>query len=147
LRLSEQINYPFRLFELNADQVELVREELSNLSGRYQLFEEREAWDRILLTYITYCSARCPENDALRLLCHFLYMLMFLIESRFSRLSRDLALDFAGIMTGEQARSSHPLLSAARDFRPKLERLLAAKESDASDASAFFHFLSLNLSC
>src|SRR5262249_14009527 len=73
LRLSEQINYPFRLFELNADQVELVREELSNLSGRYQLFEDREAWDRILLTYITYCSARCSENDALRLLCHFLY--------------------------------------------------------------------------
>src|SRR5262249_20317274 len=75
--------------------------------------------------------------------CHFLYMLMFLIESRFRRLSLDLTLDFAGIMTGEQARSSHPLLSAARDFRPKLARLIATKQSDTS---AFFHYLSLNLS-
>src|SRR5882672_1787051 len=142
-RFSERITYPFRCFELNADQVELVRDELANLSGRYQLFEEREAWDRILLIFITYCSARHPDDDALRLHCHFLYMLMFLIESRWRRLSRDLALDYVGVITGQQARSSHPLLGAARDFRPRLERLLAAKESDAS---AFFHYLSLNVS-
>jgi Terpene synthase family 2, C-terminal metal binding len=142
-RLSEQINYPFRMFELNADQVELVRDELVALSGRYQLFAERKAWDHIILTYITYCSARCPENGALRLLTHFLYMLMFLIEARSRRLSRGLVLDYAGVMTGEQARSSHPLISAARDFRPRLEQLLAATDSDAS---AFFHYFSLNLS-
>jgi Terpene synthase family 2, C-terminal metal binding len=142
-RLSEQINYPFRLFELNANQVELVRDELATLSGHYQLFEEREMWDRIILTYITYCSARCPEDDALRLLTHFLYMLMFLIEARSHRLSQDLVLDYGRVMTGKQARSSHPLINSVRDFRPRLEQLLAAKDSDAS---AFFHYLNLNLS-
>jgi terpene synthase-like protein len=143
LRLSEQINYPFRMFELNAHQVQLVQNELATLSGRYQLFADRNVWDHIILSYITYCSARCPEKGALRLLTHFLYMLMFLIEARSHRLSRDLVLDYAGVMTGKQPRSSHPLISAARDFRPRLERLLAANDSDAS---AFFHYFSLNLS-
>jgi terpene synthase-like protein len=143
LRLSEQINYPFRLFELNADQVQLVQNELTTLSGSYRLFPERKTWDHLILSYITYCSARCPENDALRLLTHFLYMLMFLIEARSHRLSRDLVLDYAGVMTGKQGRSSHPLISAARDFRPRLEQLIAANDCDAS---AFFHYFSLNLS-
>jgi len=128
---------------LNADQVELVRDEMANLSGRYQLFEEREEWNHIILVYLTYCSARRPENDALLLTCHFLYMLMFLNESRWHGLSRDLALDYATVMRGGQARSSHPLLGAARDFRPRLERLLAEKKSDAS---AFSHYFNLNVS-
>jgi Terpene synthase family 2, C-terminal metal binding len=142
-RLSERITYPFRCLELNADQIELVRDELAVLSDRYQLFDGREEWNHIILVYITYCSAHNPENDTLRLLCHFLYMLMFLIESRWHRLSRDLALDYMGLMHGEQTSSSHSLLAAARDFRPRLERLLAEKEGDAS---AFFYYFNLNLS-
>ncbi len=142
-RLSERITYPFGCFELNADQIELVRDELASLSDRYQLFEGREEWNHILLTFITYCSARSPEDDALRLLCHFLYMTVFFNEARSRGLNRDLALNYAGIMRGGQARASHPVLSAARDFRLRFDRLLAAKESDAS---AFFHYFGLNIS-
>jgi len=142
-RQSERLDYPFGAFVLEPRQLALVEREYDALAQRYDLFAERAAWRAVIRTFIGFCSAENPADAALQTLTHFLYLTLFFNEARSRALPLELALEYRAVLGGAPSASDHPVIQCAREFRPRLERLM--RESGA-DASAFFHYVDLNLS-
>ena len=142
-RPGEQLGYAFPVFALEQRQLELVAAEYDRLAERFDLFPQRAAWKRVIKTFIGFCSAESPRDAALQTLTHFLYLTLYFNEARSRELPLELALEYRAVLGGAPSTSGHPVLQCARTFRPRLEQLLA--ESGA-DASAFFHYVDLNLS-
>lgn len=139
----ELLDYPFELFVLDQRQLALVEREYESLAERFDLFPQRAAWKRVIQTFIGFCSAEDPDDGALQTLTHFLYLTLFFNEARSRELPLELALEYRAVLGGATSASEHPVIRCARAFRPRFERLL--KERGA-DASAFFHYVDLNLS-
>ena len=140
---SEQLGYPFDVFVLDQRQLALVEHEHDRLAERYNLFAERAAWKRVIQTFIGFCSAENPSDAALQTLTHFLYLTLFFNEARSRELPLELALEYRAVLGGAPSASEHPVLECARAFRPRFEQLL---HDSGADASAFFHYVDLNLS-
>lgn len=142
-RQSERIRYPFEAFVLDSRQLALVEREYDALAERFDLFAERGAWKRVIRTFIGFCSAENPGDAALQLLTHFLYLTLFFNEARSTELPLELALEYRAVLGGASSASKHPVLQCAHAFRPRLQQLLL---DSGADASAFFHYVDLNLS-
>ena len=142
-RQSEQRSYPFDVFVLDQRKLALVGQEYDRLADRFDLFAERAAWKRVIETFIGFCSAENPGDSALQTLTHFLYLTLFFNEARSRELPLELALEYRAVLGGASSASQHPVIACAREFRPRLERLL---HDSGADASAFFHYVDLNLS-
>jgi len=142
-RRSEPLDYAFQLFVLDQRQLALVEREYETLAERFNLFAQRAAWKRVIQTFIGFCSAEAPTDEALQTLTHFLYLTLFFNEARSRELPLELALEYRAVLGGAAAASEHPVIRCAQAFRPRLERLL---HDSGADASAFFHYLDLNLS-
>jgi hypothetical protein len=140
---SEQLGYPFEVFALDQRQLALVEHEYERLAEHFKLFAERAAWKRVIRTFIGFCSAENPSDTALQTLTHFLYLTLYFNEARSRELPLELALEYRAVLGGASATSDHSVLRCAREFRPRLERLLG---DSGADASAFFHYVDLNLS-
>jgi len=140
---GERLGYPFELFVLDARQLALVEREYDDLAERFDLFPERAAWKGVIRTFIGFCSAEKPADAALQILTHFLYLTLFFNEARSRALPLELALEYRAVLGGAPSASDHPVIQCARAFRPRLERLL---HESGADASAFFHYVDLNLS-
>lgn len=142
-RQSERLGYPFEVFVLGPRQLALVEREYDALAERFDLFAERAAWKRVIRTFIGFCSAESPGDAALQILTHFLYLTLFFNEARSRELPLELALEYRAVLGGASSGLEHPLIQCARAFRARLERLL---HDCGADASAFFHYVDLNLS-
>lgn len=142
-RHSEPLDYSFELFVLDQRQLALVEREYESLAQRFELFAQRAAWKRVIQTFIGFCSAEDPDDSALQTLTHFLYLTLFFNEARSRELPLELALEYRAVLGGAASASEQPVIRCARAFRPRFERLL---NDCGADASAFFHYLDLNLS-
>lgn len=142
-RRREQPGYPFAVFVLEPRQLALVEREYDLLADRFNLFAERAAWKRVIVTFIGFCSAEQPSDAALESLTHFLYLTLFFNEARSRELPLELALEYRAVLGGAPSTAQHAVLQCARAFRPRLEGLL---RDCAADPAAFFHYIDLNLS-
>jgi hypothetical protein len=140
---SELITYPFGVFALDQRKLSLVAHEYDRLAERFDLFAERAAWKGVIQTFIGFCSAEDPSDAALQTLTHFLYLTLFFNEARSRELPLELALEYRAVLGGAHSASQHSVIQGARAFRPRLEQLL---HDSGADASAFFHYVDLNLS-
>jgi hypothetical protein len=135
--------YPFGVFVLEQRQLALVAHEYDRLAERFDLFAERAAWKSVIQTFIGFCSAENPSDAALQTLTHFLYLTLFFNEARSREIPLELAVEYRAVLGGARSTSEHAVLQCARAFRPRLEQLL---HDSSADASAFFHYVDLNLS-
>lgn len=142
-RQREPLCYPFEVFVLDTRQLALVEREYDCLAERFDLFAERAAWKRVIQTFVGFCSAENAGDASLQVLTHFLYLTLFFNEARSTGLPLELALEYRAVLGGASSASKHPVLECARAFRPRFERLL---HDSRADASAFFHYVDLNLS-
>lgn len=142
-RQSEPLRYPFEVFVLDTRKRALVDREYDCLAEHFDLFAARAAWKRVIQTFIGFCSAENPDDASLQILTHFLYLTLFFNEARSTELPLELAREYRAVLGGAPSASKHPVLECARAFRPRFERLL---HDSGADASAFFHYVDLNLS-
>jgi len=142
-RQSAPLSYPFEVFVLEERKLALVGHEYDRLAERFDLFAERAAWKRVIQTFIGFCSAENPSDTALQTLTHFLYLTLFFNEARSRELPLELTLEYRSVLGGASSGSAHPVIQCARAFRPRLDELL---RDSGADASAFFHYVDLNLS-
>ncbi len=140
---SGALDYPFAVFELAPRELALVADEYDRLAERFDLFAARAAWKRVIQTFIRFCSAEKPSDAALQTLTHFLYLTLFFNEARSRELPLELALEYRAVLGGAPSASQHAVLKCAREFHPRLEAL---RRDSGADASAFFHYIDLNLS-